>query len=453
MINTTLTCIDLFSGIGGISLALHPFVKTTLYCEIDTFCQKLLTQKMQQGTLDKAPIHTDVSTLQLSPHAVPNMICGGYPCQDISSMGLQKGINPNTRSGLFLEIMRLVDENPAISILFLENVANITKCGMKEVVHELSRRGFTFAWKMMSAGYLGAPHQRNRWFCLAVRNDFDLGIINTEVTDNSIMTGWGECPFPRVAFKPAFRQDDNYEQNWSLRCQALGNSVVPVAVRKAFVDLVKLVRIKDNIIDCFQDYRIELSTLNYPYPESGMVNDNLFFNLPNQVSGAYNTITTTIVFGKDTIIMERLPTPRKGITYASSLTERSMKDLPTLLAYCEETKEYLKQVGVEVFPDKIHTILTANVNFVEWMMGYPKDYTLVHNIQPPPKEVDDEPKRARVVDREPRTKEFRYNGMHVFMKDNPNKSIIEISKLWKNVTPEEKKVYSERAKQGFSMRT
>lgn len=48
--------LDLFSGIGGITLALKEFVKTVAYCEIDPYCQSVLLSRMQEGNLPKAPI-------------------------------------------------------------------------------------------------------------------------------------------------------------------------------------------------------------------------------------------------------------------------------------------------------------------------------------------------------------------------------------------------------------
>jgi len=148
--------VDVFSGTGGISLALRGLVHTLQYCEINPYCQAVLSQRMKEGKLDKAPIHADISTLHISPLTSPNMIVGGFPCQDISSMGLQNGIAEGTRSGLFLEIMRIVDECPSIHAVFLENVHNILKCGIQEVITELAARGFHFQWTTRSAGSMGA---------------------------------------------------------------------------------------------------------------------------------------------------------------------------------------------------------------------------------------------------------------------------------------------------------
>lgn len=55
--------LDLFSGIGGISLALKHYIRPIAYCEIDLYCQSVLLSRMQEGDLPKAPIWDDVTSL------------------------------------------------------------------------------------------------------------------------------------------------------------------------------------------------------------------------------------------------------------------------------------------------------------------------------------------------------------------------------------------------------
>ena len=452
-------CADLFTGIGGISIALKPFVKTIIYCERDKYCQHVLDARMQDNYLDKAPVHNDVSTLHFSSSCLPDMICGGYPCQDISSMGLQRGITPDTRSGLFYEIMRLVDEYPTINALFLENVSNIAMCGMREVIHELRLRNFTFAWLMKSAGSLGAPHQRMRWFCFAIRNGFDVSQFNIEETDiNSFPCTW-DTPTsqPRVTFKPVFKEDPNYDPNWSHRCQTLGNSVVPIVVQKAFKELVKIIKNVTHITDCFSSFSTAATSLDYPYPDGGIVHGDRFYALPkyHQEVVMLPCISTTIRNGNTTHTLDRLPTPRKGITYASSLTDRSIRDLPTILVNCEESKEYLRTCNVDVPTDKPpHAYMIANVKFIEWMMGYPEDYTKAPKYNntkatttPTTTNITTtattrKPKQSLSLSSSTR----RYNGMHVLMKENPGKTIKMVAQIWNELNDEQKREYSQKAR-------
>ena len=100
--------LDLFSGIGGITLALQKYVKPITYCEIDRYCQGVLISRMQDGQLPIAPTWDDVTTLRaehIKPR--PDIIYGGFPCQDISVAGTGVGL-AGKRSGLFFEIIRLV---------------------------------------------------------------------------------------------------------------------------------------------------------------------------------------------------------------------------------------------------------------------------------------------------------------------------------------------------------
>lgn len=81
--NDTLTCVDLFSGIGGIAMGLKATsaIKTIAYCEINPYCQSVLVDRMMEDKLDKALIHSDIKTPHLSDG--PKMLCGGFPCTDM----------------------------------------------------------------------------------------------------------------------------------------------------------------------------------------------------------------------------------------------------------------------------------------------------------------------------------------------------------------------------------
>jgi DNA (cytosine-5)-methyltransferase 1 len=161
--------LDLFSGIGGLSLALEPWVETVAYCERDGYAQQVLLSRMLTGELDAAPIWDDVTTLRARDLPVIDIIFGGFPCQDLSLAGKGAGLT-GERSGLFFEIMRLLDETRAPSC-FLENVPAIRTRGLPEVVEEFSRRGYRCEWNSLSAAEVGAPHKRDRWFLLATHPD------------------------------------------------------------------------------------------------------------------------------------------------------------------------------------------------------------------------------------------------------------------------------------------
>jgi len=162
--------LDLFSGIGGLSVALSPWVKTIAYCEIDSYCQSVLLSRMSDDTISSAPIWNDITTLlssMLPRHGI-DIVHGGFPCQDISVAGSGAGLE-GKRSRLFFEIVRLVGElRPAF--VFLENVPAITTRGGVRVVSEFTRLGYDCRWTIVSAAEFGACHIRRRWFLLAHSN-------------------------------------------------------------------------------------------------------------------------------------------------------------------------------------------------------------------------------------------------------------------------------------------
>ena len=102
--------LDLFSGIGGISLALSDWVCSVAYCESDLYAQSVLLSRMERVQLPAAPIWDDVRTLCREViRADIDIIYGGFPCQDISVAGDGQGL-AGKRSGLVSEIFRLVGD-------------------------------------------------------------------------------------------------------------------------------------------------------------------------------------------------------------------------------------------------------------------------------------------------------------------------------------------------------
>ena len=158
--------LDLFSGIGGISLALRPWARTVAYCEQDPYCQAVLLERMQEGKLDMAPIWPDVRTLRGKDIPIPvDLISGGFPCQDISLAGHGAGL-AGERSGLAFEVLRLVQEIRP-TFVFLENVPAITRRGGIVLVRALAQMGYDTRWGLLSARTVGAWHRRERWWLLA----------------------------------------------------------------------------------------------------------------------------------------------------------------------------------------------------------------------------------------------------------------------------------------------
>lgn len=160
--------LDLFSGIGGISIGLKNWVKPVAYCEIERYAQSVLLSRIADGQLHRAPIWDDVTSLTSSMLPSVDIIYGGFPCQDISFAGLGAGLG-GERSGLFHHIARLTEELSP-KFVFLENVPAIRSRGLSEVAQTFTEIGYDCRWTCISAAFIGAPHKRERWFLLAHAN-------------------------------------------------------------------------------------------------------------------------------------------------------------------------------------------------------------------------------------------------------------------------------------------
>jgi len=164
-----LRMLDTFSGIGGFSLAARWLggFETVAFVEREPFCQRILSKHWPT-----VPIHDDIHTFNPEPHSA-DIVCGGFPCQDISQAGKGAGL-AGSRSGLFYELLRVVClVRPRYIVL--ENVAAITYRGMDDVLGALAEAGYDAEWACIPAAAVGACHQRDRWWCVAYASGADGG--------------------------------------------------------------------------------------------------------------------------------------------------------------------------------------------------------------------------------------------------------------------------------------
>lgn len=375
--------LDLFSGIGGITYALREYFEPTLYCDNDRACQDVLARLVDTGELPPGRLVSDVTSIGKVESDV-RAIVGGSPCQSISCMGKKEGIAEGTRSGLFLEIVRLVDENPNIDVLFLENVANILRVGAKEVVETLTARGFTLAWTIRHARGHGAPHKRERWFCLALRGSArDHPAFKKFQTEHAPFPEWSrDTQPPRVAVKPQFGRDPNFHTNWPARQKLLGNSVVPVVVRAAFEDLASKVAKWDALQDTLQEFGTHYSKWNIAtYPVHALTTpEGVIIQLPSVVQENERTFipSTTLDVEGTLMRLNSWPTPRASNVRATRLNARSMGDLGSVLVNCMESQIYVASAGLRVCgpaDQRMVDVCVPNTECVEWCMGYPAGWT------------------------------------------------------------------------------
>ena len=167
-----LKLLDLFSGVAGFSYAAEKIVggyKTTQFVEKDSYCQSVIRKNFPN-----IPIHDDIRTFTAKPGQF-DVFTIGFPCQDLSVAGKQRGINERTRSGLFYESIRLLREVRPRFALF-ENVRNLLSHEkgqtFQEVLFQIAKAGYDAEWSVISARDLGACHLRERIWIVAYTNDY-----------------------------------------------------------------------------------------------------------------------------------------------------------------------------------------------------------------------------------------------------------------------------------------
>lgn len=158
--------IDFFAGVGGFHSGLeNAGMKCIGWCEFDKFAQKSYRAIYDTERLWFADDIRKVRGWDL-PKA--DLWTFGFPCQDVSIAGKQKGIKRGTRSGLFYEVMRLLDEaeENRPKWLICENVKNLLSIeggrGFLEVLSEMDKRGYDAEWKVYNSKDYGVPQNRER---------------------------------------------------------------------------------------------------------------------------------------------------------------------------------------------------------------------------------------------------------------------------------------------------
>ena len=178
--------LSLFSGIGAFEKALDRLqVKYDLvaYCEIDKYASKSYSaihgvdESMNLGDITK------VDEKKLPKYI--DLLTYGFPCQDISVSGQQKGLfnedGSKTRSGLFFDALRIIKEvQPVVAIA--ENVKNLTSKKFAEqfkiVLESLEQAGYNNYWAVLNSKWFEIPQNRERVFIVSIRKDIDPGLFH-----------------------------------------------------------------------------------------------------------------------------------------------------------------------------------------------------------------------------------------------------------------------------------
>jgi DNA (cytosine-5)-methyltransferase 1 len=212
---------SLFSGIGGLELGLERSIlgaRTVWQVEQNPYAQRVLAKHWPE-----ARRYDDVKEVGSHNLAPVDLLCGGFPCQDISTAGKQAGID-GERSGLWSEFARLIGEIQP-QFVVVENVAALLCGGMDRVLGDLAARGYDLVWDCIPASAIGAHHRRDRIFIVAYANSARFCkqwwpvAVQAQQLATQCSGGWVPEPsVGRVANGVPHRVD---------RLRGLGNAVVP----------------------------------------------------------------------------------------------------------------------------------------------------------------------------------------------------------------------------------
>ena len=180
---------SLFSGYGGLDLAVMKVTGATLawHCEWEDAPSKIL-EKHFPGV----PNYKDVTKVDFTQVEPVDILTGGFPCQDLSLAGKRAGLKDGTRSGLWSEMARAIEELQP-KLVVIENVRGLLSAtanngmeyteeelaafkgrptirAMGAVLGDLADLGFDAKWTGVRASDAGAPHQRFRIFIVAFPN-------------------------------------------------------------------------------------------------------------------------------------------------------------------------------------------------------------------------------------------------------------------------------------------
>lgn len=175
--------LSLFSGIGAFESALTNLgvdYEVVNYCEIDKYASKSYSAIHGVPETKNLWDITKVNVFNLPKPNEIDLVTYGFPCQDISLAGKQKGLFNDdgslTRSGLFFEALKVIEYcKPKVAIA--ENVRNLTSkkfaTQFETVLKSLEDAGYNNYWKVLNAKDYGIPQNRERVFIVSIRKDVD----------------------------------------------------------------------------------------------------------------------------------------------------------------------------------------------------------------------------------------------------------------------------------------
>ena len=229
---------SLFAGIGGFDLGLERAgFEIAWQVEIDPYCQRVLAKHWPN-----VQRYGDIRAIDWATVPRVDLLCGGFPCQDLSFAGKRAGID-GERSGLWSEYVRAIRALRPQYII-VENVPGLlTNAYMGRVLGDLAASGYDAEWDCLPASAFGAKHERDRVWIVAHAASNGLEALSTKagiLMEAAIPRNGGfaraEGGESMVFSEPAYRQmvaEPNILgvtyglPNRVHRLKGLGNAIVP----------------------------------------------------------------------------------------------------------------------------------------------------------------------------------------------------------------------------------
>lgn len=205
--------------------------------------------EIRREILPRFPIWDDIRTFDARPwRGKVDVVCGGFPCQDISTANYAARGLDGERSGLWFEMLRVVREVEP-PLVFVENTSAITFRGLSRIIGGLSECGYAALWLPLSAADLGHCHQRPRLWILAfhtAQGRCASDQVSAKIPDSACRKALAIRQYRR-AISSTIRETvhADYLRNpdrvaeWMDRIGALGNAQVPIVAAKAFEILAR----------------------------------------------------------------------------------------------------------------------------------------------------------------------------------------------------------------------
>jgi len=343
------TLLDLFSGTGAYSLALESLCKTIAFCDKSPISHQVL-----QKNFPNIHIFDDITTLdvqKLNQNGIKkvDIISASFPCQDISVMNRNgKGLD-GERSGLFYDIIRIANILNS-KVIIMENSPNIKNKGIEKVFSFLSKNNYHFEYDNFKASDLGAPHKRNRFYMIAYKKSKKTNHILSSFYDEfeNVKNYWKKkFPHDKRIIKNTLQNRNDLKKRTFL----LGNAVVPQVVQYA----------------C---HVLSSKIIKKPYNKIDRTNKNkyrFFMRIPNS---AY--IPNKIIPSNALISQIQLFTPLSSHHMISKVgAKRTLNILQNQIMYDINILDYIAQQNKTIYD------FIVNPRFLEYMMGFPIDWTKV----------------------------------------------------------------------------